>query len=492
LITHGPRLAPSTIRRPRLEEWLGRFRSVPVRLLLAPPGFGKTTALVSYLHHSTTKGIFCSLPSGTSAVGVWAAIARGMQVRGTFSSHDELLRALAKTAPFELALDCEGLPDAGGVAAISRIINEAPEGVSLLVACRSRAAFDAGRLVTRGLATLCDSGRLAFDASEVAHLADACSVTFAHGDIPRFVDVTDGWPQVVSGALRSASEDACSLSGAYENWRKRRGNLFNEFIATSLEDASEADAEFIGKLMHGHRYDDASKPLQQLEREGLFVIHQDNEYRPLRPLVRVEAHHFTEPREQSLHPLQVQMLGWFRAEIDGRAIKWVRRRDQQIFKYLALKPDGRATRAELGEVFWPGGEKQLVSQCLRTACSNIRKAIANVVGFNTVDSYFFANGDIAIDPANVIVDVRKFTGFANDGDAEYERGEVRVAYQYYGRASELYRGDLLIGDRQEPWAAEQAEALRARYQIVSERLVESKPSIAVRAAFAVRNRFAVG
>jgi DNA-binding SARP family transcriptional activator len=129
---------------------------------------------------------------------------------------------------------------------------------------------------------------------------------------------------------------------------------------------------------------------------------------------------------------------------------------------------------------------------LRTACSNIRKAIGNIVGFNTVDSYFLANGDVAIDPANVVVDVRNFSDFANDGDEEYERGDVRVAYQYYGRASELYRGDLLIGDRQESWAAEQAEALQARYQIISERLVESKPSIAVRAAFAARNRFAVG
>ena len=71
------------------------------------------------------------------------------------------------------------------------------------------------------------------------------------------------------------------------------------------------------------------------------------------------------------------MLGWFRAEINGRPIKWIRHRDQQIFKYVALKSSGRASRAELTELFWPGGEKELASQCLRTALSNIRKAIVS-------------------------------------------------------------------------------------------------------------------
>ena len=52
-----PRLAPSVIRRPRLEDWLGRFSSVPVRLLIAPPGYGKTTAIVTYLRHSGSTGI---------------------------------------------------------------------------------------------------------------------------------------------------------------------------------------------------------------------------------------------------------------------------------------------------------------------------------------------------------------------------------------------------------------------------------------------------
>jgi Bacterial transcriptional activator domain len=489
---HVPRLAPSTIRRPRVEDWLGRFSSAPVRLLIAPPGFGKTTALVSYLRHSPARGIFCNLMSGTTAAVVRGAISRALEIPGGCASRDDLIGALSTAAPLELALDCEGIPDASGVSEILHIINEAPEGVSLIVATRSRAAFDAGRLVTRGLAALCDVERLAFDVGEVAHLARACGITFAIGDIPRLIERTDGWPQVVSGAIRAAAEDGCALGACYDNWRKRRGHLFNEFITTALSDAAQSDATYVRKLMHGHRFDDQHESLQQLEREGLFVIHCDNEYRPLRPVSRIETHHFAEPRAVSVTPLKVQMLGWFRADIDGREIKWIRRRDQQIFKYLALKPNGVVTRAELGEVFWPGGEKQLVQQCLRTACSNIRKAIAHVVGFNLVDAYFMVNGEVGIDSANVSVDVKTFVGFANDGDNEFEHGDRGIARQYYARANELYRGDLLIGDRQEPWVAEQAALLEARRNNILERLAQIKPRAVVQRVYTTRARLAAG
>ena len=61
MISGMPRLGPSIVRRPHLEDWLGRFRSVPVRFLIAPPGFGKTMALVGYLRHSATNGFYCVL-----------------------------------------------------------------------------------------------------------------------------------------------------------------------------------------------------------------------------------------------------------------------------------------------------------------------------------------------------------------------------------------------------------------------------------------------
>jgi hypothetical protein len=457
--------------------------------LIAPPGFGKTTALVNYLRHSTAKSGYCSIAGGASAHGIWAAIARGMHMKGTPSSHEELIRALAKAAPLELALDCEGLPDAGGIAAITRLIDEAPEGVSLLVACRSRAALGVSRLVTRGIASLCDAERLRFDEREIAHLASTFGVPFDHADIPRLLDVTDGWPALVNFVLRRAVEDGCDLAGAFENWRTRYGSVFDEFVTTALNDASDEEAALVRRLMNGFHCED-KELLRRLECEGLFVVHFENEYRPLRGLSATKARHVL--RASSPDPLHVRMLGWFRAEIKGRPIKWIRHRDQQIFKYVALKSNGRASRAELSELFWPGGEKELVSQCLRTAFSNIRKAIANLVGFDSVSAYFNVNGDASVDLNNVIVDLHKLTAYLNDGDEEYERGELQVAYAHYRRAAELYRGDLLIADAKEPWVAAHAAVLERRHRAARERILESRPDLAARVAFESRAHLSAG
>jgi DNA-binding SARP family transcriptional activator len=170
--------------------------------------------------------------------------------------------------------------------------------------------------------------------------------------------------------------------------------------------------------------------------------------------------------------MQVRLYGWVRAEIDRRPIDWIRRRDRQIFKYLALQPGGSVARSELGQVFWPDAEKHLVAQSLRTACSNIRKAIAGLVGFDRVEAYFRAGDDLALDLDNVIVDVNGFVAHANDGDEQYERGEVRAAYAHYRSAGRLYRGNLLIGDAHEPWVATLAANLEHRHVMVLERLSE--------------------
>jgi hypothetical protein len=471
MISGMPRLGPSIVRRPHLEDWLGRFRGVPVRFLVAPPGFGKSMALVGYLRHSAPNGFYCVLTANCTAEEVWAAIARALEAENEFASHEEVVKALAARAPIELALDCEHLPDAGGVAAVIRLIEDLPDDVGLLIACRTRAAFQVGRLVSQGTASLCDAERLAFDVAGIRHVAETCGVPFTHPDVLRMLEATDGWPQVVSGALRKAAEDSCSLSQAFDNWRTRHGHLFNEFIAASLTHVSERDADLVLKLMSGSYLDDRQQ-LQALEEQGLFVIHTADGYRPLRALSRSRLYDRYGRRAQPAHPMQVRLFGWFLAEIDRQPIEWVRRRDRQIFKYVALQPGGTVSRAELGHVFWPGAERHLVAQSLRTVCSNIRKAIAHIVGFKQVEAYFRAGDDLSIDLENVIVDVNRFVSHADDADAQYERGELRAAYAHYRSAARVYRGDLLIGDAHEPWVATLDAILKQRHVTVLERIAE--------------------
>jgi DNA-binding SARP family transcriptional activator len=460
-----------------LEDWLGRFSNVAVRFLIGPAGSGKSTAMLTYLRYSESKGLYCSLGLGASAQDVRSAIARALRWENDSVSHDDLIRALVECAPVELALDSADAPDADGVAEILRLIEELPQDVSLLIACRSRTVIDVGHLVARGSATLCDSARLAFDAAEIRHLAETCGVSFTHADVLKLLEASDGWPMVVSCAIRKAAEDGRNLSEAFEKWRNSQGHLFTEFVSAALEGASEADVALVRQLMAGVLCQDEQR-LRALEMEGLFVVHGPNGYQPLGALSRVNWHRkSTHQQAPRIAPMQVRMFDRFEAVIDSHPIAWIRRRDQQIFKYIALKRNGTVTRAELGQTFWRDAEKHLVAQCVRTACCNIRKAIANIVGSDSVDAYFRATGDISLNLDNVIVDVNRFVAHANDGDQQYERDELRAAYAHYRTAEQLYSGNLLIGDATEPWIASHAAVLDERHVIVLERLSEIAPAI---------------
>ncbi len=464
-----PRLGPSIVRRQGLEDWLGRFRSVPVRFLVAPPGFGKTVALAGYLRHVASNGLYYAVPAGAAPQAIWRGIAAALELENPIGCHEDLVRALAARAPLELALDFEEIPDEAGIEAVLSLVVDVPDAVSLLIACRSRAAFHVGRSVSEGNAVLCDAERLAFDAAEIRHIAETCGVPFTHADVLRMLEVTDGWPQVVSGALRKAGEDNIALSQAFEHWRVRYGHLFNEFLVAGLKHVSEREADSVLKLMSGSHLDDRTQ-LQALEEQGLFVIHTAEGYRPLRALSRSRLYDRYGRRVETVAPMEVRLFGWFLAEIERQSIDWVRRRDRQIFKYVSMQPGGRVSRTELSQVFWPGAERHLVAQSLRTVCSNIRKAIAQIVGFNQVESYFHAGDDISIDLDNVIVDVNRFATHVNDADDQYERGEMRAAYAHYRSAARVYRGDLLIGDAHEPWVAALDALLKQRHAVVLERI----------------------
>jgi hypothetical protein len=409
--------------------------------------------------------------AGSNAQAVWGGIARALEPELELQSHEDVVAALASRAPVELALDCDAVPDSEGIAAILALIEDLPSDVTLLIACRSRASFQVARLVAQGIASLCDAERLAFDAAGIRHLAETLEVSHSHADVLRMLEVTDGWPHVVSSALRKAAEDNCGLAQAFENWRLRHGHLFNEFIADALRHVSEKDSDLVFKLMSGSYLDDRQQ-LQALEEQGLFVVHTPDGYRPLRALSRSRIYDRYGRRVQSVTPLQVRLFGWFRAEVDRRPVEWIRRRDRQLFKYVALQPGGSVSRAELGQVFWPNAEKHLVAQSLRTACSNIRKALAQIVGFDRVDAYFRAGDELAIDLENVIVDVNGFVAHVNDGDEQYERGEARAAYAHYRSAGRLYRGNLLIGDAHESWVGTLSAVLEQRQAMVLGRLSE--------------------
>ena len=468
-----PRLAPSTVRRSRLERWLATHVAVPLRLLVAPAGSGKTTLLLKYLPNSTVDTAYCALPPNCGSGALHEAVASAFALPRVPPSYDDLVMALRSLVfePTELAIDDVDNASPEAAAELRRLIEDAPEHLTFIYTSRSREAIDAKTWIARGLAVLCDHRRLAFDSAETELLAETCGVPSTHLEIGRLLEESDGWAIVASGAIRAVAEDSRSLSDAYEHWRSRYGQLFTEFIAAELERASEEDRALVRGLIAGASIDDQER-LHALETQGLFVVSDDDGYRPLRPIRQLRGRVRLAPSAR-LSPLVVRMFGRFTAQIDGQEVGWIRRRDQQFIKYLLLKPSGSATRAELAAIFWPDADRQLAAQSVRTACSNIRKAIAAQVGYACVDLYFRADPDVALNLTNVVADVRRFTAHVADGDAGFDRGDLQESAVHYRAAEELYTGRLLDGDVPEAWFLSQAQVLEDRYVIVLERLAQT-------------------
>ncbi len=481
-----PRLAPRVIRRPRLERRLANDAGLPVRLIVAPPGTGKTTLVLQRLSE-VPLAAYCSVPAHASELSLITAICEALGL-APVNSYVEMLVALRAAAvePLELAIDDIDRAAPEARALLSKLIQNLPQHVSLIYCMRSREAVDVNQWVARGIASFIDATRLAFDAPDVTALCDSSHVPYSNADIARLIDETDGWAVVVGGAIRAAAEDERSLSDAYERWRARYGEVFLDFVLGEAQDAAPQDLARLQTLMRGGLLDDRNA-LHHLEAKGLFAFNDGGKVRSFKALQHVRDVPIADV-ETSI-PLVVRMLGRFSVSIHSREVEWIRRRDQQIVKYLLVHQGASATRSELTETFWPRVEKQLASQSLRTACSNIRKAIASVVGYGRVERYFRAATTISLDLSSVVTDVGRFTAHVTAGDAAYDAGAFDEAAMHYQSAEKVYGGRLYDEDAVEPWFAQHAQTLEDKLGIVLERLAQhaySKGDLKHAAEFAYR------
>lgn len=462
------------IRRPRIEGWFARNANVPLRLVCAPAGSGKTTALAQHLLQSSGRAAYLQLGDGEAPAEFRGKLAQALSLQGPSRSYPELLDALRTCAPCEISIDDFDRAGPELLAELTALIGDAPTGVSLIYLGRARDAIDVERFLAVGIAVALDAGRLAFSADEMVGLAESLGIACATPEVGRLLEETEGWAIVVSGAIRAAAENGNSLAGAYERWRRGNGRHFAGFIKSELRHLSRTDKERFGLALKSDGTTSAT--LAEFEARGLFVRYDDGVYRPYRVAQQFAAEVLPaaaakDARQSPL--LVVRMFGRFDATIEGTPIAWIRRRDQQLFKYLLLKPDGTAARAELREIFWPEADAHLATQSVRTACSNVRKAIAALVGYDRVDRYFYAHGnDVVVNLGNAVLDVRRFSAHALDGDAELERNNIEGAIAHYVAAEALYNGELLSGDYPEPWYLPRAEMYKAVYIGILERLAD--------------------
>ncbi|MBV9271977.1 MAG: AAA family ATPase [Candidatus Eremiobacteraeota bacterium] len=448
------------------------YAASPLRLLVAPPGSGKTTIILRYIEESAGRVGYCCLPPAATVEDLHAAVARALnndKVPQTYQQFEKMVCA-ATARGIQLAVDDADNADADALAELHRLLDDVPLNASLIYSGKSRDALRTTSLVSRGVADLCDAKKLFFTPDEAGLLAEKVGVEATDPELQRLIEDTDGWALAVSHTIRRAAAEGETITRAFSEWRADSKSLLADIVAAALIQADDDDRSAFEKVYAGQ--DVAPERLRKLEANGLFVLHDNGMPRIYRALRLVEQPPASRARPAFTPPLMISMFRSFEASIQGRTIPWVRRRDQDIIKYLLLKRTGSATRDEIAETFWPNVDRHLATQSVRTACSTIRRAIGAVVGPSFVDSYFRTTPELQIGLDNVVCDVRRFVAHFNDGEAALQRCEATEAEMHLRASYKLYRGRLLEFEGDKNWFAAAAATMHERHLITLERLAE--------------------
>lgn len=452
-----PAYAPQGVQRSRVAAWFEASADAPARIVCGPIGSGKTFAVRQMIHDAGDRAAYVRIPAGADAAQLWAALE---------------CHASAEV----LVLDEVDLANAAAYSALVEAIEFGEIARKLVLVGRSRRRLRAETLLARGFGRVCDLAALRFEADEIERLAGAHGVEYDCEDVAQVLHDTDGWPLAVAWLVRDAAEGRRSLRDAFVHWRERNGHLLLEFV--EREGAEDADAlrEYRRALAGG--WGDAQHEAERLEQLGLPFVRTRSGLRPYRILARLAASatsgaaHIEQPTKPVPQLMTLNAFGRFRCEIGGRPVTFSRRRDQQVFTYVALAPDRRATREHLLEAFWPGLSHAVASQGLRTTLSHIRRAIAQAAPGTDPERYFRTTGEVRVDARAVAVDVHRFIDHLEQGRLDDARGAIDGAKHHYRVARRIYADRLLVAEAPEPCLERRAEQLEALYVEVLTRITE--------------------
>ena len=442
-----PKVAFDAINRPAMVRWLTANAGVRVRVVAAQPGAGKTTALALWLRSLTCRTVWIDIPRGAT---------------------ERALRALVADAcdePARCVVVIDNVDRAGGAAKgiLQEFALHAPAHAQLVFLARSATALD----LRDASPAVAPSDLLRFDADDVRRLCDVHDVPTSEAERRTLVRAANGWAVVIAGAVRTATLARVPLEDGLARWRRDDGRIIASLIDEALETATPDDAAVLRRMLSGEEAP-TSGTVARLADAGLFAQGAGQRARlnpvvmafPSGPRAALDGH-------DAIPVAEIEMFGTFRVRISGQEIRFARRRDRNIVAYLALRPDGKATRDELLETFWPGGDRALARQGLRTACSMIRRAFAAYVGEERVDAYFSADAAVVVlHGAHTENRLKLFVANVERARAADTRGATHEAEADWYAALRLFIAPVLASE--DPHPAWMARVARDVHEMASE------------------------
>jgi LuxR family transcriptional regulator, maltose regulon positive regulatory protein len=348
-----PSRSPSAVARPRLEERLNAAYRVPLTVLSAPAGFGKTTALTEWLAsvadelpcvgwlsldvRDNDPALFWTylVTAMQTAVDDVGADALGLLTSSPGSIESALATLLndldALTSELILVLDDYHLIDAPEVhEGMAFLLEHQPARLHLVVATRLDPPLALARMRSRGQLLEVRAVDLRFTAEEsAAYLNEAMGLGLTETDVEVLDGRTEGWIAALQLAALSmqgradvdafiaefAGDDRYIVDYLVEEVLARQSSDVRRFLLeTSVLD------ELTGPLCDAiTRRDDGKATLIALERANLFLVPLDDKrqcYRYHHLFADVLRAHLAEECGGEIAGLHRRASTWFDANGD--------------------------------------------------------------------------------------------------------------------------------------------------------------------------------
>ena len=194
-------LRKGLIRRPALVEDLTEATGAALALIVAPPGYGKSTLLADWAEHDERQFVWL-----TPARGDLATILRAGAPDGLAS----LVRRLRKRHDgFVLVIDDAQAADGPQLGEqVESALEALPAGSTIALASRTEPELPLGRLRAHRLLSEIRTGQLAMDCIEADALLRDAGLELGLDEVETLVMHSEGWPAALY--LAATANDGCS------------------------------------------------------------------------------------------------------------------------------------------------------------------------------------------------------------------------------------------------------------------------------------------
>ncbi|BBO70802.1 hypothetical protein DSCA_47320 [Desulfosarcina alkanivorans] len=158
--------------------------------------------------------------------------------------------------------------------------------------------------------------------------------------------------------------------------------------------------------------------------------------------------------------IQIFTLGRFSLVKNGTPVSFARKaRNQPILLAKALiSMGGRGVPKEtIADALWPDSEGDKALQNLATTLHRLRKLLGKA------EVILLERGCLALNQDLCAVDVWQFERLCGNADRFWELGKREHAIETSRRAIDLFKGNFLEEDSQEPWTVVLRERIRSKY-----------------------------